>query len=138
MSIIQRMLKPCCKTMINHTSWGVPSVVQWVKNPTAEAQVAGEAQVWSLAQCSGLRLQHCRSCSISHSCCLDSLTGLGTSIYRGCSHKKKKKKERKKEKKKAQPRTERAGEADSLSVIWKPLRINAYFAYASSRHFRGC
>ena len=28
-------------------------MVQWVKNPTAAAQVAVEARVWSPAQCSG-------------------------------------------------------------------------------------
>ena len=29
---------------------GVTTVVQWVKNPTAAAQVAAEVLVWSLAQ----------------------------------------------------------------------------------------
>ena len=32
---------------------GVPTVVQWVKDPTAVAQVAEEAQVHSLAQSVG-------------------------------------------------------------------------------------
>ena len=30
-------------------------MAQWVKNPTAAAQVAAEVQVWSLAQHSGLK-----------------------------------------------------------------------------------
>ena len=34
---------------------GVPTVVQWVKNPTAMARVAVEMQVWSLAGHSGLK-----------------------------------------------------------------------------------
>ena len=34
---------------------GVPSVAQWVKTLTAAAWVNAEAQVWSLAQCSGLK-----------------------------------------------------------------------------------
>ena len=34
--------------------WGVPAVVQWVKNLTAVAQVAAEVRVPSLAQHSGL------------------------------------------------------------------------------------
>lgn len=34
---------------------GVPVVVQWDKNPTAEAPVAVEGMIRSLAQCSGLK-----------------------------------------------------------------------------------
>ena len=34
---------------------GVPAMAQWVKNPTAVAQATVEAQVWSPAQCSGLK-----------------------------------------------------------------------------------
>ena len=34
---------------------GVPAVVQWVKNPTAVAQVAAGVQVQSLALHSGLK-----------------------------------------------------------------------------------
>ena len=34
---------------------GVHTVAQWIKNLTAAAQVAVEAQVTSLAQCSGLK-----------------------------------------------------------------------------------
>ena len=30
--------------------WGVPTVVQWVKNPPAAAQATAEAQIESLAQ----------------------------------------------------------------------------------------
>ena len=33
----------------------VPAVVQWVKNPTAAARVAAEAQIQSPAQGSGLK-----------------------------------------------------------------------------------
>ena len=33
--------------------WGVPAVVQWVKNLTAAARVAVEVQVQSLAQAVG-------------------------------------------------------------------------------------
>ena len=42
---------------------GVPAMAQWVKNPTAAAQVAAEAQVQSPAQGSGLKdpaLLQCR------------------------------------------------------------------------------
>ena len=52
-------------------------MAQRVKNPTAVAQVAGEAQVRSQAWCSGLKD-------------LDSVPGPGTSVCRGCGHKKKK------------------------------------------------
>ena len=34
---------------------GVPTVVQWVKNPTTVAQFSAEAWAQSLAQCSGLK-----------------------------------------------------------------------------------
>ena len=34
---------------------GVPAVVQWVKNPTAVARVAGAVEVWSPAPHSGLK-----------------------------------------------------------------------------------
>ena len=34
---------------------GVPTLVQWVENPTAVAQVTAEVQVWSLAWFSGLK-----------------------------------------------------------------------------------
>ena len=35
---------------------GVPTVVQWVMNPTAMTWVAVEVHVQSLAWCSGLRI----------------------------------------------------------------------------------
>ena len=35
--------------------FGLPTVLQWVKNPTSVAQVIVEAWVWSLAQYSGLK-----------------------------------------------------------------------------------
>ena len=37
----------------------VPPVVQWVKNPIAEAQVTAEVWVWSQAPCSASKDQHC-------------------------------------------------------------------------------
>ena len=37
-------------------------------------------QVWSLAWHSGLRLQHCHTCSIDHSCSSDLIPGPGTSV----------------------------------------------------------
>ena len=44
----------CAHTSLR-TSWGVPAVVQWVKNPTAAACVEVEVRVWTPAQCSGLK-----------------------------------------------------------------------------------
>ena len=70
---------------------GVPVLVQWVKNLTAMPQVAAEAQVGSLAWCSELRILHCCSCGIGHSCGLNPIPGLGTSIWCGWSKKKEKK-----------------------------------------------
>ena len=43
-------------------------MAQWVKNPTAAAQVTAEARVRSPAQGSGLRIQHCHSCGVGRSC----------------------------------------------------------------------
>ena len=37
---------------LNTLTGGVPTMVQWVKNTTAVAQVAAEGQVQSLAWCS--------------------------------------------------------------------------------------
>lgn len=34
---------------------GVPAEAQWIKDLTVAAPVAGEVQVWSLAQSSGLK-----------------------------------------------------------------------------------
>ena len=58
-------------------------MVQWVKSLTAAAPVTAEAQVQSLAHCSGLRIQYCHSYSIDHSCSSDSVPGWGTSICHG-------------------------------------------------------
>ena len=61
----------------NDMGEGVPTVVQCVKNLTAAAWIAVEAQVQSSAQ---------------HSCSSDSFPGRGIFIFCGCSHKKEKKK----------------------------------------------
>ena len=68
---------------------GVPTMVQWVKNLTAVAQVALEVWVWSPAQHSGLKIWHHCGCGIDCSCGSDSFPGPGTSIYCGCGHLKK-------------------------------------------------
>ena len=47
------------------------------------------ALVQSLAQCSGLRSQHCHSCGIGCSYSSDLIPGLGTPICLGCDQKKK-------------------------------------------------
>ena len=44
------------KQGIQRLKKGVPTVAQWVKNPTEVAWVAVEAQVQSLAWCSGFRI----------------------------------------------------------------------------------
>ena len=71
---------------------GVPTVAQWVKNLAAVAWV--DAEVQSPACHSGLRIWCCHGCGIGHSCGLDSVPGLETSVCCGCSHKKKRKKEK--------------------------------------------
>ena len=43
------------ESLVKSPSEGVPTVVQYIKNPTAVAQVAVEAQIQSLAQHSGLK-----------------------------------------------------------------------------------
>ena len=52
-------------------SLGILTVVQWIKDPTAVARLNAEAQVRSLAWCSGLRSQCGHSCGIGSSCGLD-------------------------------------------------------------------
>ena len=54
----------------------------WVKDPTAVASVVAEVRVQSPAQCSGLRIQFCRSFGVGQSCSLDSTLSLGTSVCR--------------------------------------------------------
>ena len=49
---------------------GVPSVVEWVKNLTAAAQVTAEVQAWSSAQYSGLK-----GSGVGFSCDSDSTPG---------------------------------------------------------------
>ena len=71
-----------------NSNWlGVPAVTQWVKNLTAAAQVTAEVRVWSLVQCSGIRIQHCCSWSVGCSHSLDSFPGLGTSLCCRFCHK---------------------------------------------------
>ena len=55
----------------------VPAMAQWVKNPIAAAWVTAEAQVPSLAWCSGLK-----------DLVSASIPSLGISIYSEYSHKK--------------------------------------------------
>ena len=55
-------------------------MTQWVKTLTAEAHVAVEVRVQSLASTVGQRIWRCHSCGIGHSCSSDSIPGPGTSI----------------------------------------------------------
>ena len=72
---------------INTHSWFL-KVNSWsshcgaVRNLTAAAWVAAEAGLWSLAWCSGLRIQGC------HNCNMDLIPGQGTSMCQECSCKK--------------------------------------------------
>ena len=68
---------------------GVPAMAQGVKNLTAVARVTAEVQVRSPAWCSGLNWCH-HSCGLCSSYSLDSVPGLGTSICKRFSLKKKK------------------------------------------------
>ena len=65
---------------------GVSPMAQWVKNLTAVAQVAGEAQVGSPAGCSGLKEPLCCSRGAGHSYSLDLIPGPGTSTCHRYSH----------------------------------------------------
>lgn len=67
---------------------GVPAVLPWVKNPTAAAPVNSEVRVPSLIHQGGLKEPVLLYLPIGHSCCLDSIPGLGTSICHGWGHKK--------------------------------------------------
>ena len=58
---------------------------QWVKNPTTVSCTPVEVWVWSPAQHSGLKDLHFWSCGVGHSCSLDSVVGLGTSVCCECS-----------------------------------------------------
>ena len=53
------VIRPICLINTNNSLQsmftGVPAVAQWVKDPTAVAQIAAEAKVQSPAQCSGLK-----------------------------------------------------------------------------------
>ena len=69
-------------------------MAQWVKNLTAVALVAAEAWVQSPTQCSGLKIQHCHSCVVGHSCSLDSLLARELPYALSVAIKKKRKKEK--------------------------------------------
>ena len=75
-------------------------MAQWIKDLTTAAWVAAEAQVRSQAWYVGLSIQGCDSCGVGHSCCSDSIPGLGISICCRCSQKKKKKKKKKRKEEK--------------------------------------
>ena len=60
---------------------------QWVKNPTAAAQVAVEVWVQSLAQGSGLKDPALPQLyQVIATACVQSLLGPGTSVSHGCGH----------------------------------------------------
>ena len=54
---------------------GVPAVVQWLKNPTAAAQVAVGSILGLMQRIK--RIIHCHSCGIGHSYSLDSIPDPG-------------------------------------------------------------
>ena len=57
----------------------------------AAAWITAEVQVQSSVWCSRLRIWHSHGYGVGHGCDLDSIPGLGISIYYRCSQKKKKK-----------------------------------------------
>ena len=67
--------------------------MQWVKNPTAVAQITVEVQVQSLAQHSGLSIQHCFSCDVG--CSFAQIQPLAQELPYAMGVAKKKKEERK-------------------------------------------
>ena len=75
------------KDVIKKKPW-VPTVAQQVKDLVLSLRWYGLSS-WPG---SGLRIQHCCSCGIGHSCTLDSVPDLGTSICHGCGWERKKKK----------------------------------------------
>ena len=84
-------LKESCDLDFSDLYYKVPTVAQWVRYPTAVAQVPVEMQVLSQAWHSGLRIRHCHTCGVGCSCGLDSIPDLETSIYHECGHKNKNK-----------------------------------------------
>ena len=68
---------------------GVPTVTHWDR----QRLVSPETQVRSQTQHSWLRIQHCHSCGLGHSCDLDVIPSPGTPNADRQSKKKKKKKE---------------------------------------------
>ena len=66
---------------------GVLTVVQWVRNPTAVAQVSVEAWVRSPAWCNRFRIWCCHSCETGCNCGSYLIPSLGTSICWKCSQK---------------------------------------------------
>ena len=77
------------RDFIKSGTQGVSTVAQQVKNPALSLQWC---RFDPQPQCSGLRIWHCHSCGIGHSCGSDWIPGPGTSIRHECSQKKKKKK----------------------------------------------
>ena len=67
-------------------------MVQWVKNPTAAAEVNEEVQGQYLSWPSGLKDLTLPQLQLVCSGSSDSISGMGTSICCGCSHKIKNKK----------------------------------------------
>ena len=64
----------------------VPSVAQWLKNPTAVAQFAAKVRVQSPAWRSGFRICHCCIWGVDHSGGSGSVPGPETSICLRCGH----------------------------------------------------
>ena len=64
---------------------GIPSMVQWDRLHLSYTR----SQVWSLIQHSGLRIQHCHSCSTGLNSSSDHIPGLGTLYAVGQPKKKK-------------------------------------------------
>ena len=116
-------------------TYGVPAVVQWVKDLTETAWVAVEAWVRYLAWHSGLRTQHCCSCGIGRSCSSKSIPGLGTSICHECSQKEIKieRKEGKgkewKKKEKRKKRKGRDGGMEKEKLVTMVLQIKSRIKY---------
>ena len=67
-------------------SKGIPTVAQWVENPTAVAWVATEVQVQSPAHCSGLKDLALTQLWHRWHCGSDAIPGQGTSICYGFGH----------------------------------------------------